>query len=57
MHMEYVSDELEIVLETMISSKSTQGKSQLTTKKDDAKMQRFELSPNDRSSYSLESPP
>jgi hypothetical protein len=45
--MKSVFDELELVMKMTISSKTHREKHQTRTKKDDARMQRFELSMND----------
>ena len=50
-------DELELVMKMTISSKSHKEKNQTRTKKDDAGMQRFELSTNDTVKLLIESPP
>src|SRR5215216_4364358 len=47
MHMKTVFDELELVMKMTISSRSHKDKSQTRTKRDDARMQWFELSTND----------
>ena len=57
MHVNYVFDELELVMKMTISSKSHKGKNQTRTNKDDARMQWFELSTNDTIKLLIESPP
>ena len=47
MHMNYVFDELELVMKANISSKTHKEKHQTRTKKGDAKVQWFELSMDD----------
>ena len=46
-HMKSIFDELELVMKMTISSKTNRKKHQTRTKKDDARMQWFELSTND----------
>ena len=55
MHVNSVFDELELVIKTTISSK-THKENQTRTKKDDARMQWFELSMNDTIKLLIESP-
>ena len=50
-------DELELVIKLTISSKTHKEKNQTRTKKDDARMQWFELSTNDTIKLLIESPP
>ena len=50
-------DELELVTKMTISSKTHKEKNQTRTKKDDARMQWFELSTNDMIKLLIESPP
>ena len=57
MHVNSVFDENELVMKMTISSKSHKEKNQTRTKKDDARMQWFELSPNDTIKLLIESPP
>ena len=57
MHVNYVFDELELVMKMTKSSKSQKEKNQTRTKKDDARMQWFELSMNDTIKLLIESPP
>ena len=47
MRVNSVFDELELVIKMTISSKTHKEKNQIRTKKDDARMQWFELSTND----------
>ena len=47
MHVNSVFDELELVMKMTISSKTHKVKHQTRTKRDDARMQWFELSTND----------
>ena len=56
MHVNSIFDELELVIKMTISSKS-QKENQTRTKKDDARMQWFELSMNDTIKLLIESPP
>jgi hypothetical protein len=56
MHKKLVFDELEFVIKMTISSK-THKENQTRTKKDDARMQWFELSMNDTIKLLIESPP
>ena len=57
MHMNSVFDELELVKKKTTSSKTHKEKHQTQTKKDDARMQWFELSTNDTIKLLIESPP
>ena len=57
MHMKTVFDELELVMKMTISSKSHKEKNQTRTKRDDARMQRFELSTNDSIKLLTREPP
>ena len=57
MRVNSVFDELELVIKMTISSKSHKEKNQKGTKKDDARMQWFELSTNDTIKQLIESPP
>ena len=50
-------DELELVVKVTISSKTHKEKNQTGANKDDARMQRFELSMNDTIKLLIESPP
>ena len=56
MQVNSVFDELELVIKITISSKSHKEK-QTRTKKDDARMQWFELSMNNTIKLLIESPP
>ena len=56
MRVNSVFDELELVIKMTISSK-THKENQTRTKKDDARMQWFELSMNDTIKLLIESPP
>jgi len=56
MHVNSVFDELELVIKMTIRSK-THKDNQTRTKKDDARMQWFELSMNDTIKLLTESPP
>ena len=56
MHKKSVFEELELVIKMTISSK-THKDNQPRTKKDDARMQWFELSTNDTTKILIESPP
>ena len=56
MHVNSVFDELELIKKMTISSKSHK-ENQTRTKKDDARMQWFELSMNDTIKLLIESPP
>ena len=56
MHKKSVFNELELVIKMAISSK-THKENQARTKKDDARMQWFELSMNDMIKLLIESPP
>ena len=56
MRVNSVFDELELVIKMTISSK-THKENQTRTKKDDARMQWFELSTNDTIKQLIESPP
>ena len=56
MHVNSIFDELELVIKMTISSKSHK-ENQIRTKKDDARMQWFELSMNDTIKLLIESPP
>ena len=56
MHVNSVFDELELVIRMIIRSK-THKENQTRTKKDDARMQWFELSTNDMIKLLIESPP
>ena len=56
MHANSVFDELKLVIKMTISSKSHK-ENQTRTNKDDARMQRFELSTNDTIKLLIESPP
>ena len=56
MHVNSVFDELELVMKMTKSSKSRKAKNQTRTKKDDARMQWFELSTNDTIKLLIESP-
>ena len=47
MHVNSVFDELELVINMTISSKTHKEKNQTRTNKEDARMQSFELSTND----------
>ena len=55
--MNSVFDELELVKKKTTSSKTHKEKHQTRTKKDDARMQWFELSTNDTIKLLIESPP
>ena len=57
MHVNSVFNELELVMKMSISSKSHIEKHQKRTKKDDAMMQRFELSKNDTIKLTTREPP
>ena len=57
MHVNSVFDELELVIKMTISSKTHKEKNQTRTKKDDARMQWFELSTNDTIKLLIKSPP
>ena len=57
MHMKTVFDELELVMKMTISSKSHKEKNQTRTKRDDARMQWFELSTNDTIKLLTREPP
>ena len=56
MHVNSVFDELELIMKMTISSK-TYKENQTRTKKDDTRMQWFELSTNDTIKLLIESPP
>ena len=56
MHVNSVFDELELVIKMSISSKSHK-ENQTRTKKDDARMQWFDLSTNNTIKLLIESPP
>ena len=56
MHVNSIFDELELVIKMTISSKSHK-ENQTRTKKDDARMQWFELSTNDTIKLLIESTP
>ena len=56
MRVNSVFDELELVIKMTISSKTHKEKNQTRTKKDDARMQWFELSTNDTIKLLIESP-
>ena len=56
MHKKSVFEELELVIKMTISSK-THKDNQPRTKKDDARMQWFEISTNDTTKLLIESPP
>ena len=56
MHVNSIFDELELVIKMTISSKTLK-ESQTRTKKDDARMQWFELCTNDTIKLLIESPP
>ena len=56
MHVNSVLDELELVMK-MIKSSKTHKEKLTRTKKDDARMQWFELSKNDTIKLLIESPP
>ena len=56
MRLNTVFDEVELVTKMTISSKTHKEKNQTRTKKDDARMQWFELSTNDMIKLLIESP-
>ena len=56
MHANSVFDELKLVIKMTISS-MTHKENQTRTKKDDVRMQWFELSTNDTTNLLIESPP
>ena len=56
MHVKSVFDEFKLVIKMTISSK-THKDNQTRTKKEDARMQRFELSTHDTIKLLIESPP
>ena len=57
MRVNSVFDELELVIKMTISSKTHKEKHQTRIKKNDARMQWFELSMNDTIKLLIESPP
>ena len=57
MHMKSVFDELELVKKMTMRSKSHKEKNQTRTKRDDARMQWFELSMNDTIKLLTREPP
>ena len=57
MRVNSVFDELEHVIKMTIGSKTHKEKNHTRTKKDDARMQWFELSMNDTIKLLIESPP
>ena len=56
MHANSIFDELKLVIKMTVSSK-THNENQTRTKKDDARMQWFELSMNDMIKLLIENPP
>ena len=57
MHVNFVFDELELVMKMIKSSETHKEKNQTRTNKDDASMQWFDLSTNDTIKLLIESPP